>query len=106
MADKPSATLLEARRSPVFWIYSLGMAVWALFGTAVTYHIVSIFTEAGRDASEAFAYFFPNSLVAVTVNLTASWLADRSPLKPFLLGMIACGSIVEIKQHSTFSGGL
>lgn len=95
MADKPSATLLEARRSPVFWIYSLGMAVWALFGTAVTYHIVSIFTEAGRDASEAFAYFFPNSLVAVTVNLTASWLADRSPLKPFLLGMISaflCGT--------------
>lgn len=94
-ASKPSATLLEARRSPVFWIYSLGMAVWALFGTAVTYHIVSIFTEAGREPSEAFAYFFPNSLVAVTVNLSSSWLADRSPLKPFLLGMISaflCGT--------------
>ncbi len=84
-----SATLTEARRAPVFWVYSLGMAVWALFGTAVTYHIVAIFTEAGRDASAAFAYFFPNSLVAVSVNLASSWLADRSPLKPFLLAMIS-----------------
>jgi cyanate permease len=87
-AQAPSARLLEARRSPVFWVYSLGMAVWALFGTAVTYHIVSIFTEAGREASEAFAYFFPNSLVAVSVNLFSSWLADRYRLKPFLLAMI------------------
>jgi MFS family permease len=85
----PAATLAEARRSPVFWVYSLGMSVWALFGTAVTYHIVSIFAEAGRDADAAFGYFFPNSLVAVTVNLSASWLADRSPLKPFLLAMIS-----------------
>ncbi len=93
--ETPSATLLEARRSPVFWVYSLGMAVWALFGTAVTYHIVSIFTEAGRDASAAFAYFFPNSLVAGSVNLLSSWLADRSRLKPFLLAMILafiCGT--------------
>lgn len=94
-AQMPSATLLEARRSPIFWVYSLGMSVWALFGTAVTYHIVSIFTEAGREASEAFAYFFPNSLVAVSVNLLSSWLADRHRLKPFLLAMIVaflCGT--------------
>ena len=91
----PAATLQEARRSPVFWVYSLGMAVWALFGTAVTYHIVAIFAEAGRDSSAAFAYFFPNSLVAVSVNLLSSWLADRSRLKPFLLLMIIafiCGT--------------
>jgi len=91
----PSATLAEAKRSPVFWVYSLGMSVWALFGTAVTYHIVSIFEEAGRDANAAFAYFFPNSVVATCVNLSASWLADRFALKPFLVAMIAafvCGT--------------
>jgi len=101
--DLPSATLAEARRSPVFWIYALGMSVWALFGTAVTYHIVSIFAEAGRDSTAAFAYFFPNSVVATCVNLSASWLADRSPLKPFLVAMIVafvCGTwgLINLEQ--------
>jgi MFS transporter, OFA family, oxalate/formate antiporter len=61
----------------------------ALFGTAVTFHIVDIFAHAGRSRAEAFAYFLPQAIVSVTVNLTASTLADRTPLKPYLVLMLA-----------------
>ncbi len=81
-------TVNEARRDPVFWIYSSALAMHALFGTAVTFHIVAIFAEAGRDRTAAFAYFLPQAIVSVTVNLAASFAADYVRLKPLLLVML------------------
>jgi OFA family oxalate/formate antiporter-like MFS transporter len=85
----PDKSLNAARRSPVFWFYSAGLAIHALFGTAVTFHVVAIFAEVGRDQGEAFGYFLPQALVATSVNLVASWLADNARLNPFLLCMLA-----------------
>ena len=81
-------TLKEARGNVVFWLYSLGLSIHALFGTAVTFHIVAIFAEAGRSQEEAFAYFIPQALVSVATSLSASALADYTRLKPFLLLML------------------
>lgn len=86
--ESVSQPLHVARRSPVFWIYSVSLGVHAFFGTAVTFHVVSIFEAAGRDREEAFAYFFPMAVFATSVNLVASWLVDSYPLKPFLLVML------------------
>jgi len=85
-----SRTLDEARRTGVFWIYSLSLGMHALFGTALTFHIVSIFAEAGRDRSEAFGYFLPAAVCTTVVNLLASAIVDRHRLKPFLLLMLLC----------------
>ncbi len=85
----PDKSLAEVRRSPSFWLYSGGLAIHALFGTAVTFHIVSIFAEAGRDRTEAFAYFLPQAIVSTSVNLLASSFVDRQRLKPFLLIMLS-----------------
>lgn len=92
----PDKTLAEARRSPSFWLYSGGLAIHALFGTAVTFHIVSIFAEAGRSRTEAFAYFLPQAIVSTSVNLIGSAFVDRQRLKPFLqimLGAFLLGAI-------------
>jgi OFA family oxalate/formate antiporter-like MFS transporter len=89
----PSATLEQAQRSPVFWIFALSLSIHALFGTAVTFHIVSIFNGAGRTAEQAFAYFLPVAIAATSVNLLAGWLADSRRLKPFLIIML-CGFIM------------
>ena len=86
--EAPSITLQEARRSPILWLYTSSLAIHALFGTALTFHVVSIFSEAGRDASEAFGYFLPAAVFSTTVNLLASSIVDRYPLKPFLLFML------------------
>ena len=82
-------TLKEVRKNVVFWLYSMGLSIHALFGTAVTFHIVAIFAEAGRSREEAFAYFIPQALVSVATSLSASALADFTRLKPFLLLMLA-----------------
>jgi len=81
-------TAAQARRDPVFWLYASSLSMHALFGTAVTFHIVAIFAEAGRDRVEAFAYFLPQAIVSVSVNLLASGLADHARLKPFLVAML------------------
>ena len=99
----PDKTLAEARRSPSFWLYSGGLAIHALFGTAVTFHIVSIFAEAGRSRTEAFAYFLPQAIVSTSVNLVGSAFVDRQKLKPFLLIMLSAflvgaGGLVYLEE--------
>ena len=86
---RASATLAEARRTPVFWLATLGLSMHSLFGTAVTFHIVSIFAEAGRSQTEAFAYFLPVAVVSTISNLFCGWLADTCSLKPFMVTMLA-----------------
>lgn len=100
----PDKSLAEVRRSPSFWLYSSGLAIHALFGTAVTFHIVSIFAEAGRDRTEAFAYFLPQALVSTSVNLLASTFVDRQRLKPFLLIMLSAFLVGAIGLMSLQTG--
>ncbi len=88
LTEVPSRTLREARRSPIFWIYSLSLGMHAMFGTALTFHIVSIFSEAGRGREEAFGYFIPAAIFSTMTNMFASWMVDYLPLKPFLIAML------------------
>ena len=83
-----SKTIEEARVDPVFWIYSASLGMHAMCGTALTFHVVSIFSEAGRSKDEAFAYFFPSAVFSTATNLFASWLVDKQKLKPFLVVML------------------
>lgn len=81
----PDASVEEARRSPVFWLYAAALGIYSLFGTALVFHIVSIFNQAGRSAEEAFTYFFPAAVFSVSINLLGSWLSDYWPLKRLLI---------------------
>jgi cyanate permease len=81
-------TFAQARRSQLFWVLSLSLGIHSLFGTAVVFHIVSIFSEAGRTSAEAFGYFLPAAIGSTSVNLLVGWLADKRPLKPFLIMML------------------
>jgi OFA family oxalate/formate antiporter-like MFS transporter len=87
--NRPSTTFEEARRTPVFWLTSLSLSMHSLFGTAVTFHIVSIFAEAGRSQTEAFAYFLPTAVVSTVSNLVGGWLADKHSLQPFTIIMLS-----------------
>ena len=87
-AESESLGIREARRSPVFWVYSLSLAMHAMFGTALTFHVVSIFGEAGRSADEAFGYFLPAAVFSTATNLVARYYVDRYRLKPFLVLML------------------
>ena len=100
----PSKTLKQTRKSPVFWVYTLSMSMSALFGTALVFHIVSIFHEAGRESSEALEYFFPAAIFASSTNFISSYLSDRISLKPFLITMVTAmciGAIgfINLERH-------
>ena len=93
--EVPSVTLAVARANPVFWIYTAGIAVHALFGTALTFHVVDVFAEANRSTTEAFAYFIPAAIVSTSVNFLGSALADHMALKALLITMLIgfiCGA--------------
>ena len=87
-SDQPSATLEQARRTPFFWLATLSLSIHSLLGTAVTFHIVSIFAEAGRSQTEAFAYFLPLAVFSTATNLLCGWLVDKRSLKPFMILML------------------
>lgn len=78
-------TLKEALRQYSFWIFNLSFALNALFITALTFHIVSIFGEAGLDRTTAISIFLPASFVAVSINFIGGWLSDYIRLKYLLM---------------------
>lgn len=91
--------LSEALRTREFWSYNLAIAFFALFNTAFTFHIVSIFSDAGIGRSSAVAIFIPVSIIAVLSQTAGSVLSDYINLKIILLvellGMI-CASAALI----------
>ncbi|MFO7975670.1 MAG: MFS transporter [Candidatus Hydrogenedentota bacterium] len=87
---EPCKCLREVRRTAVFWVFSLSLALSALYMTGLTFHIVSVFETAGMTRTNAVSVFLPMSAVAVTVHLSAGWLSDRMALT-YLLGLMLFG---------------
>ena len=78
-------TLPQARRTYTFWVFNLAVAMHALFVTATTFHIASIFREAGLPEDKAFTIFLPISIIAVTLGLAGGWVMDHTRLKYLLV---------------------
>ena len=75
----------EAMRTPTFWIYNLGLGMFALLLTAITFHIVSIGSEAGLSRLEALRFFLPMAVVSIATSLVSGWLIDRTDLRWFMV---------------------
>ena len=73
--------IAEARKEGRFWLILLAMGFWALFNTAFTFHVVSIFSEFGQTAQEAVSIFLPISVISVIARFGGSYLSDRFPIK-------------------------
>ena len=82
-------TLREAVRRYPFWVFALGLSLFGLYMTGMTFHVASIFRQVGVPEREAFAIFLPGAVIAVTIRLGGGWLSDRVPLKYLLAGMLA-----------------
>lgn len=92
-------TLKEARNTYVFWIFNLTIALNALFITAVSFHVISIFEEVNLSREVAVSIFIPSSIIAMSVNFLGGYLSDHIKLKYLvmfnLLGVIvACIGII------------
>ena len=87
-------TLSETWKTMAFWVFAIPLAMNGLYFTGLTFHIASIFKQAGMTNHEAFAIFLPASFISVGLNLAGGWLSDRIHLKYLLLVMLA-GSLMS-----------
>jgi MFS transporter, OFA family, oxalate/formate antiporter len=69
------------------------LALSALIITAFTFHVVSIFQEAGLNRTQAVNIFLPASLVAVSSQFLGSWISDYIPLR-FIAVVQSIGSVL------------
>ena len=100
-------TLSQAVRTYAFWVFNLALALHGMFVTALTFHIESIFRQAGLSEDAAFAIFFPMSVVAVCSGLGCGWLMDRTKLKFFLVAkagslMLALSGVLALGTGAGF----
>lgn len=92
---KNSFTLPQARRTFTFWVFNLALAMNALYFTALTFHVASIFEQVGRSESVAFSIFLPKSIVGVCLGFAAGWISDYINLK-YLLTVLTGGMIISM----------
>lgn len=91
-------TLKQAKKTITFWIFNFGTAMFALYMTALTFHVVSIFEMHGFARHDAISIFFPASWIAVTLSLTGGFLSDRSLLRyrlKYFLSLLLLGLMVS-----------
>jgi len=102
-------TLKEARQVYTFWIFSIGLAMFSLILTAITFHIVSIFETCGYSRSDAISVFFPGAVIAVIIEICAGFMVDsklfRDRLHFLLIALlltlaISCAGIFLLPSSS------
>ena len=77
-------TLPQARRTLAFWVFTLTIALHALYITALTLHLVSVFDSSGIGKSQAMLIFVPSTVITVCVAFPVGWISDHIRLKHLL----------------------
>ncbi len=78
----------EALKTYAFWGSALPLALYALLGTAVTFHLISIGELHGLDASDSVGVYRPMTAVAISINLVGGWLSDRVRTRWLLVALL------------------
>lgn len=87
--------LKEARQGITFWLFAIPLSVYALYITGFTFHLVSLFGEAGIPREKALAIFIPISFISVSLALVGGWISDRIKLK-YLLYVFLFGELLAL----------
>jgi cyanate permease len=74
-------TCKEAVRTLTFWAFTLGLAIFALVITAVTFNLTSLGEEMGRSRAATLAVFWPMSCIGICTRFGSSWLSDRTAIR-------------------------
>jgi MFS family permease len=90
-------TLKEAMKTRAFWTFGLGVSLFTLLITGLTFHLVSIFQSQGLDAATAAGVFLPLSITGAVVNLLVGYLSDHLPLRYLLaFGLLLLGGSLAL----------
>ena len=97
-------TLAEARRTYPFWVFATGLGLFGFYFTGLSFHVGSVFENAGMTREAGFAVFFPGAMVALALRPAIGWLCDRIPLK-YLLIFMALGLAISASGLWTLKSG-
>jgi sugar phosphate permease len=75
--DEDNWTLAEARRTMLFWVFTMGRVLSPAWGTGLIFHQVSIFEELGYGPGVAADTLGRVAFVAAGVTLLAGYMVDR-----------------------------
>jgi len=81
-------SLKEARKTYSFWIFSLSLSMCALYITGLTFHVASVFENAGMAKDRAFLIFLPASIISIFGRAVGGWIADKIKLKFLLAALV------------------
>lgn len=84
----------EAVRTPVFWIFTAGLAVNALIGTGVAFHIIAIGEASGVSRADAVRIFLPVAMFHIATTLFLGAVTERIRLKYALILMIIAQTVL------------
>ncbi len=98
-------TLAEARKTLPFWLYALPLAFYALYITGFSFHLISIFDQAGLDREKALAVFIPISFMSVGLSFFGGWISDRIKLK-YLLYIFLTGELIALYSLAKMNDGI
>jgi MFS transporter, OFA family, oxalate/formate antiporter len=98
-------TLKEAMHTQAFWVFAIGLSLFALLATGLTFHLVSIFQTQGLDPTLAASVFVPIAITAALITLLTGMLSDRIALHYLMaLGLVLQGITLVISQSLQGAG--
>ncbi len=97
--------LKEARSELTFWLFAIPLGIYALYVTGFTFHLVSLFGEAGIEKEKALAIFIPVSFISVSFALVGGWISDRIKLQ-YLLWVMLLAEIVALVSMANMGNGI
>ena len=93
VADVESWTIRQAMRTRLMWVLLAASVVPAMLTNGISFHQISMLTEAGLSSTAAAMTFAVESAVAVPMSLLAGWLADQhGPRLVLVLGQSCLAS--------------
>ena len=104
--EVPSATISEALRTPAFWAFGLGSALYGLVASGVGLFNESILAERGVAASSYHTTLAVTALTALAGNFLGGWLATRWPLGRLMALALAllAGGLLTLPHLHTMAG--
>jgi MFS family permease len=88
-SEPTDLTLLEALRSPAFWIFGLSSSTFGLVYSGIALFNQSILEQRGFDASIYHSTLVISTMVGLMANFGGGWLATKWPIQRLTgLGMI------------------
>ncbi len=102
--ERRQYTLAEARCTYSFWVFAIGLGLFALHITAMSFHAASLFEGAGVERSRGYMVFLYASIVSLALRPVVGWLCDRIQLKFLLIAMLTGVAISAVGLYVLRAG--